>query len=151
MPFLVLTFGVGTLILNGLLLQIFAPLFDIEIKGAAIILAPLAMAAVSTIMSALITIEDDSSYYRAVLRDAEKKRKTEIKDYPGVIIVEIDGLSYEVLCEAVERGDMPTVKEMIDSDNYNLRMWETDLSSQLVQAKQESFMETTKVLLHSGG
>ena len=50
MPFLVLTFGVGTLILNGLLLQIFAPLFDIEIKGAAIILAPLAMAAVSTIM-----------------------------------------------------------------------------------------------------
>ena len=130
MPFLVLTFGVGTLILNGLLLQIFAPLFDIEIKGAAIILAPLAMAAVSTIMSALITIEDDSSYYRAVLRDAEKKRKTEIKDYPGVIIVEIDGLSYEVLCEAVERGDMPTVKEMIDSDNYNLRMWETDLSSQ---------------------
>jgi len=130
MPFLVLTFGVGTLILNGLLLQIFAPLFDIEIKGAAIILAPLAMAAVSTIMSALITIEDDSSYYRSVLRDAEKKRKTEIKDYPGVIIVEIDGLSYEVLCEAVERGDMPTVKEMIDSDNYNLRMWETDLSSQ---------------------
>ena len=130
MPFLVLTFGVGTLILNGLLLQIFAPLFDIEIKGAAIILAPLAMAAVSTIMSALITIEDDSSYYRAVLRDAEKKRKTEIKDYPGVIIVEIDGLAYKVLCEAVERGDMPTMKEMIDSDDYNLRMWETDLSSQ---------------------
>ena len=130
MPFLVLTFGFGTLILNGLLLQIFAPLFDIEIKGAAMILVPLAMAAVTTILSALITIEDDSSYYRSVLRDAEKKRKTEIKDYPGVIIVEIDGLAYEVLCEAVERGDMPHIKEMIDSDHYTLRMWETDLSSQ---------------------
>ncbi len=130
MPFLVLTFGFGTLILNGLLLQIFAPLFDIEITGAAIILAPLFMAAVTTVLSALITIEDDSSYYRSVLRDAEKKRKTDIKDYPGVIIVEIDGLAYEVLCEAVERGDMPNIKEMIDSDDYNLRMWETDLSSQ---------------------
>ena len=130
MPFLVLTFGVGTLILNGLLLQIFAPLFGIQIKGAAMILAPLAMAAVTTIMSSLVTINDDSSYYRSVLRDAEKKRKTEIKDYPGVIIVEIDGLAYEVLCEAVERGDMPTVKGMIDSGDYNLRMWETDLSSQ---------------------
>ena len=130
MPFLVLTFGFGTLILNGLLLQFFAPLFDIEIKGAAMILAPLAMAAVTTILSSLITIDDDSSYYRSVLRDAKKKRKTEIKDYPGVIIVEIDGLAHEVLCEAVERGDMPTVKEMIDSDYYNLRMWETDLSSQ---------------------
>jgi uncharacterized membrane protein YvlD (DUF360 family) len=75
MPFLVLTFGFGTLILNGLLLQIFAPDFGIEIKGAAMILAPLAMAAVTTILSSLITIEDDSSYYRSVLRDAEKKRK----------------------------------------------------------------------------
>ena len=130
MPFLVLTFGVGALILNGLLLQIFAPMFGIEIKGAAIILAPLAMAAVTTILSSLITINDDSSYYRSVLRDAEKKRKTEIKDYPGVIIVEIDGLAYEVLREAVERGDMPTMKKMIDSGDYNLRMWETDLSSQ---------------------
>ena len=130
MPFLVLTFGFGTLILNGLLLQIFAPIFDIEIKGAAMILAPLAMAAVTTILSSLITINDDSSYYRSVLRDAEKKRKTEIKDYPGVIIVEIDGLAYEVLCEAVERGEMPTVKKMIESKEYNLRMWETDLSSQ---------------------
>ena len=130
MPFLVLTFGVGTLILNGLLLQIFAPLFGIQIKGAAMILAPLAMAAVTTIMSSLVTINDDSSYYRSVLRDAEKKRKTEIKAYPGVIIVEIDGLAYEVLCEAVERGDMPTVKGMIESEDYNLRMWETDLSSQ---------------------
>ena len=130
MPFLVLTFGFGTLILNGLLLQFFAPLFDIEIKGMAMILVPVAMAAVTTILSALITIEDDSSYYRSVLRDAEKKRKNEIKDYPGVIIVEIDGLAYEVLCEAVERGDMPTIKEMIDSEDYTLRMWETDLSSQ---------------------
>lgn len=130
MPFLVLTFGVGTLILNGLLLQIFSPLFDIQINGPAMILAPLAMAAVSTAISALITIDDDSSYYRSVLRDAEKKRKSEIKDYPGVIIVEIDGLAYEVLCEAVKRGDMPTLKGMIESDNYNLRSWETDLSSQ---------------------
>ena len=130
MPFLVLTFGIGSLILNGLLLQLLAPMFDIEIKGAAMILVPLAMAAVSTILSSLITIEDDSSYYRAVLNDAEKKRKTDVKDYPGVIIVEVDGLAHEVLCEAVERGDMPTLKEMIDSNDYTLRKWETDLSSQ---------------------
>ncbi|WP_410319392.1 phage holin family protein [Methanobrevibacter sp.] len=130
MPFLVLTFGFGTLILNGLLLQLFAPDFGIEIKGAAIILAPLAMAAVTTVLSSIITIDDDSSYYRSVLRDAEKKRKNEIKDYPGVIIVEIDGLAHEVLCEAVEKGYMPTLKKMIDSDYYELRMWETDLSSQ---------------------
>ena len=130
MPFLVLTFGVGTLILNGLLLQLLAPMFGIAIKGPAMILAPLGMAAVTTILSSLITINDDSSYYRSVLNDAEKKRKGNVKDYPGVIIVEIDGLAHEVLCEAVDRGVMPTMKEMIEGNDYNLRMWETDLSSQ---------------------
>jgi uncharacterized membrane protein YvlD (DUF360 family) len=130
MPFLVLTFGVGTLILNGLLLQLLAPMFGIAIKGPAMILAPLGMAAVTTILSSLITINDDSSYYRSVLNDAEKKRKGNVKDYPGVIIVEIDGLAHEVVCEAVDRGVMPTMKEMIEGNDYNLRMWETDLSSQ---------------------
>ena len=104
MPFLVLTFGVGTLILNGFLLQFFGPLFNIYVDGPAIILAPLAMAFVTTVLSTLLTIEDDGSYYRSVFRDAEKKRKAEIKNYPGLIIVEIDGLAYDVLKEAIDKG-----------------------------------------------
>ena len=130
MPFLVLTFGVGSLILNGLLLGLFAPLFDIEIKGMAIILAPLAMAIVTTIMSSVLTIEEDSSYYRSVYRDAKRKRKGEVKNYPGLIIVEIDGLSYDVLKEAIDKGLMPKIKSMIDDGTHTLRKWETDLSSQ---------------------
>ena len=130
MPFLVLTFGVGTLVLNGILLQIFAPFFDITITGWGVILAPLAMALLTTILSTLVTIEDTSSYYRSVLRDATKKRKGDIKKYPGVIIIEIDGLAYDVLCEAIDKGYMPTVKSMLDNKSHTLRMWETDLSSQ---------------------
>ncbi len=129
MPFLVLTFGIGTLILNGLLLNLIGPYFGIEINGYAIILAPLAMAFITTILSTLLTIEDDSSYYRSVYRDAESKRKSEVKNYPGLIIVEIDGLAYDVLKEAVDKGLMPTVKSMMDT-THTLRMWETDLSSQ---------------------
>ena len=130
MPFLVLTFGIGTLIINGLILEFFAPLFDITIEGPAIILVPIAMAFVTTLLSALITIEDDGSYYRSVYRDAEKKRKDEVKDYEGLIIVEIDGLAYDVLREAIDKGLMPTVKSLIDSNSHILREWETDLSSQ---------------------
>ena len=129
MPFLVLTFGIGTLILNGLILQFIGPLFDIYVSGPGIILVPLAMAFVTTVLSTLLTIEDDGSYYRSVYRDAEKKRKKEIKNYPGLIIVEIDGLAYDVLVEAVDKGIMPTVKSMMDT-THTLRMWETDLSSQ---------------------
>ena len=130
MPFLVLTFGVGTLILNGMLLGFFAPLFGITIEGYAIILTPLAMAIITTALSSLLTIEDEGSYYRLVYRDAKRKRKGELKKYPGVIIIEIDGLAYDVLCEAIKKGLMPTVKSMIDSKTHTLKEWETDLSSQ---------------------
>ena len=130
MPFLVLTFGVGTLILNGFLLVFFGPLFGITVSGSGIILAPLAMAFLTTILSTLITIEDNGSYYRSVFRDAEKKRKDEVKDYPGLIIVEIDGLAYDVLREAIDKDLMPTVKSMIENKTHILKEWETDLSSQ---------------------
>ncbi|MBR0471609.1 MAG: phage holin family protein [Methanosphaera sp.] len=129
MPFLVLTFGIGTLILNGVLLQFIGPSFGIHVNGPAIILAPLAMSFVTTALSTILTIEDEGSYYRSVYRDAEKKRKKETKNYPGLIIVEIDGLAYDVLKEAVDKGLMPTVKSMMEN-THNLRMWETDLSSQ---------------------
>ncbi|MBR3140015.1 MAG: phage holin family protein, partial [Methanobrevibacter sp.] len=130
LPFLILTFGVGTLILNGLLLQLFSPEFGITINGAAIILVPLATAFITTVLSALLTIDDEGSYYRSVYRDAKRKKKNETKKYPGLIIVEIDGLSHNVLCEAVEKGYMPTVKSLIENKSHKLRKWETDLSSQ---------------------
>ena len=129
MPFLVLTFGIGTLILNGSLFEFIGPLFGIHVQGFGIILTPLITTFITTILSALLTIEDDGSYYRSVYRDAEKKRKKQIKNYPGLIIVEIDGLAYDILKEAIDKGLMPTVKSMI-GNTHNLRMWETDLSSQ---------------------
>ena len=130
LPFLVLTFGFGSLIMNGMLLEFFGPMFDIKITGWAIILAPLAIAIVTTLLSSLLTIEDDSSYYRSVFRDAKRKRKEEVKNYPGLIIVEIDGLAYDVLKEALDKDLMPTVKSMLDDGTHTLKKWETDLSSQ---------------------
>ena len=117
LPFLVLTFGFGSLIMNGMLLEFFGPMFDIKITGWAIILAPLAMAIVTTLLSSLLTIEDDSSYYRSVFRDAKRKRKEEVKNYPGLIIVEIDGLAYDVLKEALDNENPVLESENIFDGN----------------------------------
>ena len=129
MPFFVITFGMGSLILNGVLLHIFGPVFNITIEGPAIILAPLSMALINTILSGLITLQDNSSYYRPVFNAAKKKQKGEIKKYPGLIIIEIDGLAYDVLKEAIDKNLMPTVKSMVEN-THTLKKWETDLSSQ---------------------
>ena len=130
MPFLVLTFGVGSLVLNGLILVLLQGTVDYQITGGGLILVPLIMALITTILSFVLTADDESAYYRAVFRDAEKHRKGDVKDYPGVIIVEIDGLAKNILCEAIERGDMPNTKKLIEDKSHILREWETDLSSQ---------------------
>ena len=130
MPLLVWTFGIGSLILNGGIFAFFGPYFGLNITGWGIILAPLTIALITIVLSTILSLEDDGAYYQAVLREAQRKRKGHIKDYLGLIIVEIDGLAYDVLCEAVDRGIMPTVKSMIDSKTHTLKKWETDLSSQ---------------------
>ena len=130
LPFLVLTFGIGSLILNGLILWILQGTVNYHISGWGLILVPLIMAIITTVLSFVLTADDESSYYRAVLRDAEKHRKGDVKDYPGIIIVEIDGLAKNVLCEAIENGDMPNTKKLIEDKSHILREWETDLSSQ---------------------
>ncbi len=131
MPFLVYTFGVGVLILDGLVLYISELFIDgFSIGGFGLILTPIAMAAITTILSTLFTINNNSSYYRAVTRDALKRRKNPIKNYPGVIIVEIDGLAHDVLKDSIQKGYMPTVERWIKEGNHTLREWETDLSSQ---------------------
>ena len=130
MPVFVWTFGIGSLLLNGGIFAIFGPYFGLNIAGWGIILAPLTIALITIILSTILMADDEGAYYQAVLREAQLKRKGDIKDYPGVIIVEIDGLAYDVLCEAIDRGIMPTVKTMIDSKTHTLKKWETDLSSQ---------------------
>jgi uncharacterized membrane protein YvlD (DUF360 family) len=131
LPFMVFTVGIGALLINGALIWLasnFVP--GITIEGAALILTPLGMAAISTLLNAIVTIDDDATWYRGI-RDAVKKiNKKEVKNKPGVIFMEIDGLAQNILHEAVERGDMPTLKGWINEGSHKVTGWETDLSSQ---------------------
>lgn len=130
LPFILLTFGFGLFILNAIIIDILGPLFYMELEGFGVLVVAFVMTAVTTLLTAILTVDDDTSYYRAVLRDAQKKRKENVKDYPGVIIIEIDGLSYDMLNKAIENGHMSNVKKLIDSKSHTLKPWFCDLSSQ---------------------
>jgi len=130
LPFMVFTVGIGALLLNGFLLWLaseFVAGFTIE--GPALILTPIAMAAVTAVLSAILTIDDDATYYRNVIRKI-KKGKIKISDKPGIIFLEIDGLALDILNEAIEKGKMPTLKKWLKNGTHKLNGWETDLSSQ---------------------
>ncbi|WP_407410904.1 alkaline phosphatase family protein [Methanobrevibacter sp.] len=130
LPFILLTFGFALFIVNAIIIVIIAPMFYINLVGYGFLVAAFVLTAVNTLLTAILTIDDDTSYYRVVLRDARKKRKKEVKDYPGVIVVEVDGLSYGMLREAIESGYMNNVKKLIESETHTLKPWITDLSSQ---------------------
>ncbi len=133
LPFAVLTLGIGALILNGVIIWLaseIAPGFQVDSVGTAIWVA-LGLTAVNAIMSSFLTIDDDNSYYRNVVkRRAKQIAKPEETDMPGIIFLEIDGLSRPVLDKAMTTGYAPNMKRWLESGDYELVEWETDMSSQ---------------------
>ncbi len=133
LPFAVLTLGIAALILNGVIIYLAGELatsFEVASVGTAIWIA-LGLTAVNAIASSLLTIDDDNSYYRNVVkRRAKKIAKPEETDVPGIIFLEIDGLAKPVLEKAMAAGYAPTMKRWLESGEYELVEWETDMSSQ---------------------
>ena len=131
LPFMVFTVGIGSLLINGALIWFATGFVDgVTIDGVALILAPIGMAAISTLLAGIITIDDDAAWYRAIRKNVKKFDKKNIKDKPGIVFMEIDGLAKNILLEAVEKGYMPTLKRWLDEGVHVLSGWETDFSSQ---------------------
>lgn len=132
LPFMIFTVGIGSLILNGVLIWVISEFIPgITIGGPALILTPLGITLINTTLSSILTIDEDASFYRTVLRNKIKKFEGKAKNKkPGIIFLEIDGLAENILKEAVDKGYMPTLKGWLEMGTHKITGWETDLSSQ---------------------
>lgn len=133
MPLSVLSFGAFTLVLNGFIVWLAAQLdagMSVRGIGTAIITA-IGLAAANTLFCSLLSIDDDESYFRNVLqRRIGKKLKPAASEVPGVLFLEIDGLSKSVLIRALRNGCAPTLNRWLEQGSHRLAGWECDLSSQ---------------------
>jgi putative membrane protein len=133
LPFAVLTLGLLSLVLNGVLILVVSALvegFEVSGLGSAILLT-LGLTAINVVVSSLLTIDDDSSWYRnAVRRRIRRQKKLVETDVPGVLFLEFDGLARPVLERAIREGAMPTLARWLESGSHRLVGWETDTSSQ---------------------
>ncbi len=96
------------------------------------IIGGLVLATVNTLISGLLGIDDSSSFYRMVIENqisAERGQRPE-DDYRGLIVLQLDGLSYHHMRDALARGYMPNIARMIDRDGYVLSPTDCGLSSQ---------------------
>ena len=117
----------------GMVLGLDAALPGLVVRGwgpAALLAA--ALAGTSTILGSLLLISDDAAWRRFALAPlrARLRRETIIDPTPGIVFLEIDGLSEPVLHEAIAKGYVPTVERWLTAGSHTLTGWEPDLSSQ---------------------
>ena len=116
-------FAIG-FVINAVVLRITASLllgFEVSSWWTAIF-GGFFLAIVNTIITAFLTIDDDDSFYeglveRLAMRQAVKDAED---DKHGLVMLEIDGLSFLHIEKAIEEGWMPTLKEMIEQEGYKI-------------------------------
>jgi uncharacterized membrane protein YvlD (DUF360 family) len=133
LPLAVLTLGLAAIVLNGAAVALVAyvlPGIDISDWGTAIVVA-LVLALANTLLTGLLTLDDEDVYYRRIIRRAARRVRPEgATDVPGVLFIQIDGLGLAVLRRALRDGNAPTLARWLASGSHRLLGWETGWSSQ---------------------
>jgi hypothetical protein len=89
------------------------------------------LTAVNAILGALLSIDLDDRFDRNVTRRLVQKRGQAIKsDKPGMLYLEIDGLSEVLLRKTIAAGHMPNMARWIEKGSHQIISWETEFSSQ---------------------
>jgi uncharacterized membrane protein YvlD (DUF360 family) len=128
-----LLFPIFVFLMNGILVILVTTL----IPGVAMdsiwtaIKVSIVISMTGMIAGGIFSTDDFASYKRFVVQPLIKRyENSEKTDVPGVMFLEIDGLSREVLDNALLHGYMPTLKRWLESGSHKLAGWETDLSCQ---------------------
>ena len=83
----------------------------------------LVLALINTIITTIMSIDDEDSFYENLVQRRAARQaagKIQAGDGRGLVILETDGLSYERIQKAIADGDMPTLKKMIDEEDYKV-------------------------------
>jgi uncharacterized membrane protein YvlD (DUF360 family) len=133
LPLSVMTLGLATLVLNGVLVAFaidLVPGADIKAVWTGVAVT-IGLALLTTLLASLLAVDEDESWYRNVVRRQAKRAGRRVEsDVPGVIFLEIDGLAHDVLGRAMRDGNAPTLARWLRDGSHRLVRWETDWSSQ---------------------
>jgi len=131
LPLTVLTFGVGSLVLNAAIVSLSIRIVDGSTPGFGSAVAVAFVLAVSLMLLApVLGVDDDARQLRVVRRRARRVSDANRTDVPGVIMFEIDGLADPVLRRALREGHAPTMARWLEQGTHRIVPWECDLSSQ---------------------
>lgn len=134
LPITFATLGLATLVLNaGLfyLTRLLVESFVIESFATALI-GIFVLTLVNTLLGNLVRLDDEHSFYAAlmdklsVLTGPGRVKRGE----RGLVLLQIDGLSYRSLKRAIRRGRMPYLGAMLKRRRSTIRKWFPGVPSQ---------------------
>lgn len=127
------TFAVGFFV-NALTLLITSRLLPaFQVSGLlAAFAGGLGLSAVNTVITGVLTVNDDDSFYWGVVERLAKLQAFRGATEPGrgLVMMEIDGLSYWHMQKALRDGKLPTLKQMMEEEGYVLSRVDCGLPSQ---------------------
>jgi uncharacterized membrane protein YvlD (DUF360 family) len=125
-------FGVLSLSLNAIMVSLASevvPGFAVDSIWTAFVVA-LALSLANTVFTGLLSINDDDSVYRNVIRRIARRRVPRGDlGRAGTVLVQIDGLAEPILRRALAEGLMPTLARWLESGSHRLVAWECDVPS----------------------
>ncbi len=94
------------------------PGFDLDVLSA--IVGGIVFGFFNAVFTGILEVDEEGSLYQNRIEHRAKERPFDSAGEPGrgLMMLEIDGLSYWVLQEALNKGLLPTLQQMIDEDGY---------------------------------
>jgi hypothetical protein len=86
---------------------------------------------VNTVFLSAVGIDEDSSFFQGIIRWRlrAKAGMKGVPETPALVAIEIDGLGYEALQEALRREYMPTLQKLLDSGSHKVVQWDCGVPS----------------------
>lgn len=121
-------------VVNAVVLLVAAwlmPMFSVSGFFTAFI-ASLLFTAINVIILGLLEVNEDGSYYNGVIERRAKADpfKGALEPGSGLVMMEIDGLSYHHIKKALDDGLMPHLARLIATEGYTLTRTDCGLPSQ---------------------
>jgi len=126
-------FLIGFLV-NALALLLTARLLDaFQVNGLlSAIIGGIIFSAINVLLTGVLEVEDEGSFYQGLMERLARRRSfMHIEpENRGLVMMEIDGLSYHHLHKALEDGRMPTLTQMMREEGYELSKVDCGIPSQ---------------------
>ncbi len=131
-PLSVYTLGLANLAVNALVTwAVLDELPGVQLDGFwTALLVAVITTTVATLLSSALALDDDSWYDERTARRRRRRRGTTVSEVPGMVFVQLDGLSENALQFALASGDVPTLHRWLNDGSHRRIDWQTEWSSQ---------------------